>query len=158
MRKFLFTILFTLIVSLSFAQMHNGQRHFQRPKIDFKEYCIVDTLPIERLYIYSPYDYDSSEVIDLGSGLYLINAPYPDKMVIRTNKDRTKAIVVYNSYIFGRHKEFNIKETDKRIVLWYQDEDLYCGYQYDKRYHVGKYFENFFEHLQDFLKEHELTQ
>lgn len=156
MKKIIFTFIFAMFAIISFAQMPNGPRHFQRPKIDFKEYCVIDTLPIERLYIYSPYDYDSSEVIDLGSGLYLINAPHKDKMVIRTNADRTKAIVVYNSYIFGRHKEFNIKETDKRIVLWYQDDTLYCGYQYDKRYKVGKYFENYFERLQDFLKAHEL--
>lgn len=157
MKKYVVTFLFALIASVGFAQfspMHHPQPT-ERVRIDFREYCVVDSLPIEMLYIYSPYDYDSGEVIDLGSGLYLINAPYKDKMIIRTNKERTKAIVVYNSYCFGRHKEFNIKETEKRIVLWYQDDNLYCGYQYDKRYKVAKYFENFFEHLQDFLRQQE---
>ena len=159
MKKFIFTILFTLFISVSFAQMPQRmpQRHFNMPNIDRMEYCVIDSLPLERITIYSPYDYSENDgVIKLGETTYLMEMPFTDKMVIATNKERTKAIILYNSYCFGRHKEFNIKESDKRIVLWYQDDDLYCGYAYDKKYKVCKYFENFFERFQDFLKEHEL--
>lgn len=162
MKKILFTILFTFVVSLSFAQMPQRMhppRHFNMPNIDRMEYCMIDSLPLERITIYSPYDYSEEDgVIKLGESTYLMEMPFSDKMIVAYNKDRTKCIILYNSYAFGRHKEFNVKETDKRIVLWYQDDDLYCGYAYDKKYKVCKYFENFFEHLQDFLKHHELAQ
>ena len=148
MRKILFTILLTFIVSMSFAQgTWRQHRQFKMPQIDMSQYVLVDSLPLERITIFSPYDYEGDEVISLGSGQYLIEMPYYDKMIIKTNKDRTKAIVLYNSYCFGRHKEFNIKETDKRIILWYEDEDVYCGYQYDKRYKVCKYFENWWDEI-----------
>jgi hypothetical protein len=144
MKKTVLTFLFTLVVSIGFAQMHmHPPRQFKMPHIDIRQYEVVDSFPLERITIYSPYDYSGDEVIQLGTGQYLIEMPYPDKMIIRTNKDRTKAIVVYNSYCFGRHKEFNVKETDRRIVLWYEDDDgLYCGYTYDKKYKVCKYFES----------------
>lgn len=154
MKRLFMTFVVVFVTMFAVAQMQHP-RFPMKAKIDFKEYCVLDSLPIEKLYIYSAYDYDSEEVIDLGSGLYLIDAPHKDYMIIATNKERTKAIVLKNSYIFGRHRVFNIKETEKRIVLWYQDDNLYCGYQYDKRYKVGKYFENFFEHLQEFLRQQE---
>jgi len=142
MKKILFSILLLFSISVCFAQMHHP-KHFNMPHIDFNEYCVVDSLPLERITIYSPYDYNGDEVIQLGNGEYLIEMPHKDKMIIRTNKERTKAIVLYNSYCFGRHKEFNIKENDKRFVLWYLDDnELYCGYTYDKKYKVCKYFES----------------
>ena len=89
----------------------------------------------------TPFDYEEEYIYKTETGLYLIDMPHKDKMIIKTNKDRTKAIILYNSFVFGRHKEFNIVETEKRLVLWYKDEDIYCGYIYDKRYKVCKYFE-----------------
>ena len=50
--------------------------------------------------------------------------------------------IVSNSFIFGRHKEFNIEDSDRRLILWYEDDDIYCGYVYDKQYKVAKYFES----------------
>lgn len=145
MKRILTTFVVVLVTTLAFTQMSmHHPRHFRMSHVDLNEYCVVDSLPLERITIYSPFDYEEGEeVIQLGTGEYLIEMPHKDKMVIRTNKERTKAIVVYNSYCFGRHKEFNIKETDKRLVLWYLDDDeLYCGYAYDKSYKVCKYFES----------------
>ena len=159
MKKILCTILLTFIVGFSFAQLQpkHHPRHFKMPNVDKMEYCVIDSLPLERITMYSPYDYSEDDgVIKLGEGQYLMEMPFKDKMIMATNKTRTKAIILYNSYAFGRHKEFNIKETDRRIVLWYQDDTLYCGYTYDKKYKVCKYFENYFERLQDFLKHHDL--
>jgi hypothetical protein len=150
MKKYIFTILFALVASVSFAQMpmmRHQPKDFKMTHVDMSQYEVLDSLPLEKITIYSPYDYGDEDVINLGSGLYLIDIPHKDKMIIRTNKERTKAIVVYNSYCFGRHKEFNIKETEKRIVLWYEDDDVYCGYQYDKKYKVCKYFENWWEEI-----------
>lgn len=130
-----------LFLLLSIATFSYSQRHF-RDYIDISKYEVIDSLALDRIYIYSPFDYDSNTVINSGDGLYLIEMPHKDKMVIRKTKDNTKAIVVYNSYCFGRHKEFNIKDDERRMVLWYQDDHIYCGYIYDKIYKVCKYFES----------------
>ena len=152
MRKFLITFILMLLVNISFAQMSQRltPRHF--PNVDKKTYCVIDSLPLERITIYSPFDYESKDVIKLGENTYLMQMPFTDKMVIATNKERTKAIVLYNSYCFGRHKEFNIKETDRRLTLWYEDDMVYCGYQYDKKYKVCKYFEDWWEEFNERFK------
>ena len=143
MKKYIFTILFALIATVSFAQTSNYHpKHFRMPHVDLSEYCVIDSLPLERITIYSPYDYEEDkDVIKLGEGEYLIEMPHKDKMIIRTNKERTKAIVVYNSYCFGRHLEFNIKENEKRLVLWYMKDEKIYVYAYDKIKKVCKYSE-----------------
>lgn len=140
MKRTIFSIILTFFVTFGFCQTNH---HFFKHRIDIRQYEVIDSLPIERIYISSQFDYDEDKIISVDDNQYLIEAPYKDKMIIKTNKDRTKAIVLYNSYIFGRHMQFNIKETDKRIVLWYEDENIMCGYAYDKRYKVCKYFEDF---------------
>lgn len=120
---------------------YGQNRRYFREYIDLSKYEIVDSLPLERIFIYSPFDYESDKVISTGDGTYLIEMPHKDKMIIRKTKDNKKAIVVYNSFIFGRHKESNIEDSDRRLVLWYEDIDIYCGYIYDKQYKVAKYFE-----------------
>jgi len=130
-------ILMLFITTICYGQ----NRKYFREYIDLSKYEIVDSLPLERMFIYSPFDYESDKVIPTGDGTYLIEMPHKDKMIIRKNSDNTKAIVVYNSFIFGRHKEFNIEDSDRRLILWYEDEYVYCGYIYDKQYKVCKYFE-----------------
>lgn len=127
-------LLVTCLISLN----SYGQRHY----IDISKYTVVDSLSLERIYIYSPFDYESDKIISTGEGTYLIEMPHKDKMIIRKTKDEKKAIVIYNSFVFGRHKEFNIKENERRLILWYEDEHIYCGYIYDKVYKVCKYFES----------------
>ena len=68
--------------------------------------------------------------------------PHKDNMIIRMTQDSTKAIVLYNSIVFGRHFEFNVKNNDRRMILWYEDKGIYCGYIYDKYYKVCSYFES----------------
>ena len=127
-------LLVTCLISLN----SYSQRHY----IDISKYTVVDSLSLERIYIYSPFDYESDKIISTGEGTYLIEMPHKDKMIIRKTKDEKKAIVIYNSFVFGRHKEFNIKENERRLILWYEDEHIYCGYIYDKVYKVCKYFES----------------
>ena len=134
-RLFIFIMLMTSVLCTA-----QNRRHF-REYIDLSKYEVIDSLPLERIFIYSPFDYESDKVIPTGDGTYLIEMPHKDKMIIRKTKDNKKAIVVYNSFIFGRHKEFNIEDSDRRLVLWYEDTDIYCGYIYDKQYKVCKYFE-----------------
>ena len=141
MKKLLFIVATALASTLCLAQNGPMRRHFNQ-YIDFDKYEIVDSLPLERIHIISPFDYDQEDVISSGNGDYLIKLPHKDKMIIRKTKDNKKAIVVYNSYCFGRHKEFTIKDSNRRLILWYEDSTIYCGYIYDKMYKVCKYFES----------------
>ena len=134
--------LITLILLFTSITCFGQNRKYFREYIDLSKYEIVDSLPLERIFIYSPFDYESDKVISTGDGTYLIEMPHKDKMIIRKTKDNDKAIVIYNSFIFGRHKEFNIEDSDRRLVLWYEDDNIYCGYIYDKQYKVAKYFES----------------
>ena len=106
------------------------------------QYEKLDSLPLERIYIHFNNEYNGESAISLGDGDYLVNIPHKDRMLILTNSNRTKAIVIYNSYCFGRHLEFNIEENIKRLILWYKDKHTYCGYIYDKEFKVCKYFES----------------
>lgn len=139
--KYIFLILFTLLGIIP----SNAQRHHFKHKIDISKYEVVDSLPLERINIYSPFDYEGDKIINSGDGFYLIELPHKDNMIIRKTKDNKKAIVIYNSIVFGRHKEFNIKDNKKRLILWYEDDFIYCGYIYDKYYKVCKYFESNYE-------------
>lgn len=139
MRKFCFILFFTFIVMNCFAQF-NGPR-FNRT-LDFNKYEIVDSLPLERIMIHFNKEIDNDDFINLGSGDYLAPVPHKDKFVIRFNNDKSKAIVVHNSYAFGRHYEFDVQENDRRIVLYYKDKNVYCGYVYDKVAKCCKYFES----------------
>lgn len=75
------------------------------------------------------------------NGDYLVELPKESKLVIAFNTNKTKAIVLDNGYMFGRRMEFNVKDDEARLVLFFKDEHVYCGYIYDKKTKAGKYFE-----------------
>ena len=111
--------------------------------IDFSKYEKVDSLPLEMIYVHLNKEIDDENVISLEGGYYMFKMPHKDKIIFRTNSDRTKAVVVYNSYCFGSKRfEFNIEDSEARTVLWYKDDYNYCGYIYDKHYKAAKYFES----------------
>ena len=139
MKKFILSLVFVLVASFGFAQ---APRMSFMNRIDFNKYEVVDSLPIERIMIHFDKEIDDENLISLGSGDYMATVPHKDNMIIRTTTDKTKAIVVHNSYAFGRHFEFNVEDNERRTVLWYEDKGIYCGYIYDKKYKVCKYFES----------------
>jgi len=139
MKRFILSLVFVLVASFGFAQ---APRMSFMNRVDFNKYEVVDSLPIERIMIHFDKEIDDENLISLGSGDYMATVPHKDNMIIRTTADKTKAIVVHNSYAFGRHFEFNIEDNERRIVLWYEDKGIYCGYIYDKKYKVCKYFES----------------
>ena len=141
MKRFIFGFVFLLISTISFAQPNMARLSFREP-MNFGKYEVVDSLPIERIMIHFNKEIDDDKLISLGDGDYMAPVPHKDNMIIRMTADKTKAIVVHNSYSFGRHLEFNIEENEKRIVLWFKDKNIYCGYIYDKKYKVCKYFES----------------
>lgn len=139
MKRFILSLVFVLVASFGFAQ---APRMSFMNRVDFNKYEVVDSLPIERIMIHFDKEIDDENLISLGSGDYMATVPHKDNMIIRTTTDKTKAIVVHNSYAFGRHFEFNVEDNERRTVLWYEDKGIYCGYIYDKKYKVCKYFES----------------
>lgn len=139
MKRLILSLVFVLVTSFGFAQ---APRMSFMNRADFNKYEVVDSLPIERIMIHFDKEIDDENLISLGSGDYMATVPHKDNMIIRTTADKTKAIVVHNSYAFGRHFEFNVEDNERRTVLWYEDKGIYCGYIYDKKYKVCKYFES----------------
>ena len=139
MKRFILSLVFVLVASFGFAQ---APRMSFMNRVDFNKYEVVDSLPIERIMIYFEKEIDDENLIDLGGGYYMAPVPHNDKMIIRTTTDKTKAIVVHNSYAWGRHFEFNVEDNERRTVLWYEGKGIYCGYIYNKKYKVCKYFES----------------
>lgn len=139
MKRFILSLVFVLVASFGFAQ---APRMSFMNRVDFNKYEVVDSLPIERIMIYFEKEIDDENLIDLGGGYYMAPVPHNDKMIIRTTTDKTKAIVVHNSYAWGRHFEFNVEDNERRTVLWYEGKGIYCGYIYDKKYKVCRYFES----------------
>lgn len=136
MKKFFITLLAVLMTVSVSAQVPRFNR------IDFSKYETVDSLPLERIMIHFNKEIDNKDFVDLKSGYYLAPIPHKDNFVIKFNNDKSKAIVIWNSYCFGRHFEFNVKDEERRIVLWYKDDNNYCGYIYDKEFKVCKYFDS----------------
>ena len=139
MKKVILTLVLMFGVSYIFEQRPFMNQNFAE---NFKQYEVVDSLPLEYIQLHFNKEIDDERMISLGEGDYMAPVPHPDKMVIKTNKDRSKAIVLYNSYAFGRHLEFDVKENERRIILYYEDNRLYCGYIYDKEWKIAKYFES----------------
>ena len=139
MKRIIFCLVFVLVSVLSF-----GQRPFVNylDSTYFNKYELVEFLPIERIMIHFDKEVDDENLISLGSGDYMAEVPHKDNMIIKMTSDKTKAIVLHNSYAWGRHFEFNVEDNDRRTVLWYDSKNIYCGYIYDKKYKVCKYFES----------------
>lgn len=148
MKKVLFTLLMAFVTTMSFAQ-----QRMHRPFIDYSLYETVDSFQLEMVSVHLPFEITDENVlkngVSLGSGYYMFKMPKADKVIIKTNADRTKAIVVYKSFVIGGRFElpiggrfeYNLTETDRRIVLWYKDNRHFCGYIYDKKYKVCQCFE-----------------
>ena len=139
MKRFLFLSIMLLSVTFGFAQ--RPQTNFMK-QIDISKYEITDSLPIHYVMVHFNKEVEEFSFIELGDGDYLAPVPHKDNIVIKRTTDGSKAIVTRNSYAFGRHFEFNVDENQRRIVLWFKDKNIYCGYIYDKEYKVCKYFES----------------
>lgn len=135
-------VFITLLMVFTCSILSFAQPKMARPFIDFSKYEKVDSLPLEMIMVHFNNEIDDADAISMGDGDYLVKVPYNDKILIRKTVDDTKAIVLYNSYCFGRHFEFNVEDSERRTILWYRDKRIYCGYIYDKKFKVCKYFES----------------
>ena len=157
MKKIFITLVLAFVATLSIAQ----PRMMPRPFVDFSQYEKVDSFLLEKVEVTLPFEIKEEnlpkDAIAEGGGGYMFTLPHADKVVIKTNSDRTKAIIVRNSIAVGgrlnfifRPYEYNIEENEKRCVLWYKDDRTYCGYIYDKEFKVCKYFES--RHKREFRR------
>ena len=159
MRKFYFIVAFALMSVCAFAQMPLTRPVFNNMtfnRFDMSVYVTEDSLILERIQTYvpdsnliqhvqerSPNKLKENQIIQLGDNEYMFELPKKDKILIKYNKDKTKAIITNNSIIQGiglHFFEFNIKENERRQTFYYDDNNILCGLIYDKYYKVAKYF------------------
>ena len=133
MRKFILTMLCMLFVSLG---------TYAQPKMtfDFSEYSNTDSLEIEMVYFHTNQELNKDNFFDLGGGYYMVKTPFKSHFVIKTNSDKTKAIVT-NKFHFDPF-QYTYKEDDRRITLYYKDNKVCRGYVYDKKLKVCQPFDS----------------
>lgn len=161
MKKYFITFVFVLVSMFSYAQMPMTRPMFNTltfNRFDMTQYVIEDSLILERVQTYVPDDnlikhvqektgkpLKENQIIQLGENEYMFELPNKDKIMLKYNKDKTKAIITNNSIIQGmglHFFEFNIKDNERRTVFYYDDDNILCGMIYDKYYKVAKYFRN----------------
>lgn len=135
MRKFIL-----LSIMCLFALVANSQP-FAHARGHFRSiFTTVDTLVVKN----TPSLYPTRD------GDYLIEFKNEQKLIIAYNTDHSKAIVL-RGYDLGRHMVFNVKYDEARLILWFKDEHIYCGYIYDTKSKGCQYFEAINENEKDKL-------
>lgn len=133
-RSILISVLFAFIATIAMAQprMHVPFNN------DTTKYVNVVSLSIENAYWHSDKEISFEGIQDLGNGDYLFGLPQNDSIVIKTNADKTKARIVKKNHFLGAPFDyrfsFNVKEDERRIILYYEDNRVYFGYVYDKNF------------------------
>jgi len=147
-KSILFTVLFAFIATVAMAQPR-----MVHPFIDFSKYEKLDTLPLEMISVHFPTEIENENIakngVSLGGGDYMFPTRHSDNIIIKTNADRTKAIIVFKSIVvggrfelpIGGRYEYTIEENDRRLILYYKDNRTYCGYIYDKKFKICQCFE-----------------
>jgi hypothetical protein len=133
MRKFILASILCLFAVSAFSQ---APRRFHFRNV----YTTVDTLIVKGVQFARPNK----------DGDYLITLQNEQNLIIAYNSDHTKAIVLHG-YAWGKRMEFNVKYNEARLVLWYKDEHIYCGYIYDTKHKACQYFEAINESEKDRL-------
>lgn len=147
------SILIALMLAFIATVSVFAQPKMVRPFIDFSKYEKVDTLPLEMISVHFPTEIENENIakngVSLGGGDYMFPTRHSDNIIIKTNADRTKAIIVFKSIVvggrfelpIGGRYEYTIEENDRRLILYYKDNRTYCGYIYDKKFKICQCFE-----------------
>ena len=147
------SILIALMLAFIATVSVFAQPKMVRPFIDFSKYEKVDTLPLEMISVHFLTEIENENIakngVSLGGGDYMFPTRHSDNIIIKTNADRTKAIVVFKSIVVGGRfelpigcrYEYTIEENDRRHILYYKDNRTYCGYIYDKKFKICQCFE-----------------
>ena len=121
MKRLILALVMCLISICSYCQAFG---HFKAV------YKTVDTLVVQKVQSTFP----------TKDGDYLVSLPNEDMLVVAYNADHSKAIVLHG-YVWGKRMEFNVKYNESRLILWYKNEHIYCGYVYDEKMKACQYFE-----------------
>jgi hypothetical protein len=114
---------------------------YAQPRMfDFSQYVKVDSLPLEMVYFHSDKELNGDSVIELGDGYYMAKTPFKGNLTIKTNSDRTMAIVM-NRFHFDPF-QYTIKEDERRIILYFKDKHVYRGYVYDKKLKAFQFYDS----------------
>lgn len=132
MKKIIFIMLSMLFISIEMSA---------QPKMfDFSQYSNTDSLAVEMVYFHSDAVLTTEGIIDLGGGYYMAKTPFKTNFVIKTNADKTKAIVAHRFHFDPF--QYTVKEDDRRITLYYKDKKVCRGYVYDKKLKVCQPFDS----------------
>lgn len=135
MKKFILATVMCLFAFVASSQsFHRGRAHFKNV------YTTIDTLVLQ----------NRPSVYPTRDGDYLVELPKEQKLIIAYNEDHSKAIVLHG-YPWARRMEFNVKYEAHRLILWYKDEHVYCGYIYDGKIKACQYVEAINENEKDRL-------
>lgn len=125
MASFVMAIMMLMTTSVIYAQNKIGRYHFK------DKYTNVETITVE------------NATVPTENGDYLIELPVKSNLTIAYNAEHSQAIVLHSDYPFIKHMEYNVKDNDVRLVLWFMDKGkhVYCGFVYDKKSKTARYFE-----------------
>lgn len=124
MKRLILASIVCLFAMVAYSQPNQHVVHFK------SVYTTVDTLVLKNV----PRVYPDKD----GSCLFPLSKD--GSFVVAYNNERTKAIVLHG-YPWAKRMEYTVKYDGHRLVLYYKDEHLYCGYVYDERAKACQYFE-----------------
>jgi hypothetical protein len=143
-KSILFIVLFAFIATFAVAQprMHVPFNN------DTTKYVNVISLPIGMAYVHLPNQIEDgnlpSNAEDLDGGYYLFKLSPVDSLIITTDAANTKAKIVKKSRFLGvpfdGNITYNIKDDERRMILYYESKRAYFGYIYDKTAKACQYF------------------
>lgn len=141
-KRFYLMLMLALVSLVSFAQ--------QKSKFPFEEYTKTDSLMLEWAWVNVDKVIPENDYVkDCGGGYYMFKLPTPRYIVIKTNENRTKALID-NLPPMHPFIEYNVFEDGRSIVLWYEDNRLYCGFVYNK---IAKASDKFAKRKKEFKRE-----
>lgn len=137
MKKFFCLLVLAFISLASYSQPKMG---FPFKGVNLSQYTESDSLVLEWGWIYKEDEIKVNEnVIDCGSGYYMVKFHKPIVVRFKTNADRTKAVLEGMNPMFV-FMEYNLFENDHTIVLWYKNKRRYSGFTYNKTNKSGNIF------------------
>ena len=124
MKKIILALVVCLFAISAYSQPNRHRVHFK------SVYTTVDTLVLKNMPTVNP----------TKDGSCLVALPKEQNLVIAYNNDRTKAIVLHG-YPWAKKMEYVVKYEGHRLILYFKDEHIYCGYIYDEKVKACQYFE-----------------
>lgn len=124
MKRLILASIVCLFAMVAYSQPKHHRVHFK------SVYTTVDTLVLKNVPTVNPNK----------DGSCLVALPREQNLVVAYDNERTKAIVLHG-YPWAKRMEYTVKYEGYRLILYYKDKHVYCGYIYDERAKACQYFE-----------------